>query len=101
MKHFLLRSFWWVNYTTKFAFLLLAVTIVCVLVESIFKKKLYPLYIAVEIAAFIIGIRMGLRTFHILEFSHPVITVVGACCLKVPLDIIFAVTLSGSKSSDK
>lgn len=88
MKHFLLRYFWWVNYITKFVFLLFAVVVVCMLVEGIFKKRLYFLYVVAGIAAFIAGIRMGFRTFHILEFSHPVITVIGACCLKVPVNII-------------
>lgn len=98
MKHFLLRNFWWINYITKFVFLLFAVAVVCMLVECIFRKKLYFLYIVAEIAAFIAGIRMGFRTFHILEFSHPVITIIGACCLKIPLDIVIAKLLG---SDDK
>lgn len=79
-------------------FLLFAVAVVCMLVECIFRKKLYFLYIVAEIAAFIAGIRMGFRTFHILEFSHPVITIIGACCLKIPLDIVIAKLLG---SDDK
>lgn len=98
MKHFLLRNFWWINYITKFVFLLFAVAVVCMLVECIVRKKLYFFYIVAEIAAFIAGIRMGFRTFHILEFSHPVITIIGACCLKIPLDIVIAKLLG---SDDK
>ncbi len=91
MKHFFLRCFWWVNYITKFAYLLLAVaiacTLVCVLVGRIFKKKLYFFYVVIFTAAlipmFIVGIRMGIDTFDILVFSHPVITVIAASGLKV------------------
>jgi len=91
MKHLFLRCFWWINYITKFAYLLLAVTIacamVCVLVGRIFKKKLSFLYAVIFIAAlipmFIVGIRMGIDTFDILVFSHPVITVIAASGLKV------------------
>lgn len=34
MKHFLLRNFWWINYITKFVFLLFAVAVVCMLSEN-------------------------------------------------------------------
>lgn len=97
MKHFLLRIFWWFNYITKFAYLLLAVAVVCVLVERIFKKRLYLLYIIAGIVVFIVGVRMGFQTYHILEFSHPIITMFAAGLLSN----FFGITLlpSGSKSS--
>lgn len=91
MKHFFLRCFWWLNYITKFAYLLLAVSIVCTLVclfvGRIFKKKLYlfsaVIFIVALIPMFVAGIRMGINTFDILVFSHPVITVIAASGLKV------------------
>lgn len=96
MKHLFLRCFWWINYITKFAYLLLAVTIVCalvcVLVGRIFKKKLYFFYAVIFMAALIpmliVGIRMGIDTFDILVFSHPVITVIAASGLKVLVSFI-------------
>lgn len=91
MKRFFLRCFWWLNYVTKFAYLLLAAAavcaLVCVLLGRIFKKRLCPVYAVVFLAALIpasvAGVRMGIDTFDILVFTHPVITVAAASVLKV------------------
>lgn len=96
MKQLFLRCFWWLNYITKFAYMLLAViivcTLVCVLVGRMFKKKLYLFYTVIFIAALIpvviAGIRMGINTFDILVFSHPVITVIAASGLRVLFNFI-------------
>ncbi len=78
MDIFLARCFLWIIFGLKLLFLLIGVACICALVESIFKKKLYLLYILLEIAAFVLGFRAAASAIDEVEDAiNPCLALVG------------------------
>ena len=92
-----MRLLWWIKYWVKVKFIIFIAVLVCFIISRIFHKKWILLYASAMIAGTIVSIYVGISTFHDVDFSHPILTFIGACIINTIIDIGYSALMKRRK----